>query len=338
MSRRRIEAKGTQIVLTGDIGGTKSRLGLFRFEHQQCRLIAERTFRSEDYPSLEMILGEFLRGQERIASGCLGIAGPVANGVIRTTNLPWRIDIRTIQKELSIGKVEIINDLVANAYGIFMLKEKDFETLNIGKTKEANAALISAGTGLGEAVLFWDGKEHRPCPSEGGHVEFGPRNDLEMGLLQYLFNRFGHVSYERVLSGNGLLHIYQFLRDSKRFGAEPAWLSKKMRQEDPAAAISEMAQRKKNRLCVKALDLFASIYGAAAGNLALQVMALRGIYVGGGIAPKIIWKLKDGTFMEAFKDKGRLSKMVAQIPVKVIMNDNAALLGAAYRAVELLNE
>jgi glucokinase len=338
MAGRGVRAKGTQIVLTGDIGGTKSRLGLFRFEHQQCRLTVERTFHSEDYPSLEMILREFLRGQEKIASGCLGIAGPVTNGIIKTTNLPWRIDIRTIQKELSIGKVEIVNDLVANAYGIFMLEKKDFETLNTGKAKKANAALISAGTGLGEAVLFWDGKEHMPCPSEGGHVEFGPRNDLEIELLQYLFDRFGHVSYERLLSGNGLLHIYRFLRDSKRFGTEPAWLSKKMRQEDPAAVISETAQLKKNRLCVKALDLFTSIYGAAAGNLALQVMAVGGIYIGGGIAPKIIWKLKDGTFMEAFKDKGRLSEMVAQIPVKVIMNDNAALLGTAYRAVELLDE
>lgn len=333
-----IKKKAPRMVLAGDIGGTKTRLTVFCFEHQQCRLTIEKTFHSKDYPSLEVILREFLRGQEKIASACFGIAGPVTSGIVKTTNLPWVIDIQSIQKELSVRKVEIINDLVANAYGIFMLKKRDLQTVNAGKVKKGNVALISAGTGLGEAILFWDGKQYVPSPSEGGHVEFGPRNNLEIELFQYLFDRFGHVSYERVLSGKGLLHIYQFLKEAKRYSSEPEWLSKKMEQEDPAAVISEMAQQKRNKLCVKALDMFVSIYGAAAGNLALQVMAVGGIYIGGGIAPKIIWKLKDGTFMEAFKDKGRLSEIVDQIPVKVIMSDRAALLGAAYHARELLNE
>jgi glucokinase len=236
---------------------------------------------------------------------------------------------------LGLKKMEVINDLVANAYGISVLKKRDLETLNVGKARKGNQALISAGTGLGEAILFWDGKQHVPSPSEGGHIEFGPRNRLEMGLFNYLSERFDHVSYERVLSGEGLFHLYQFLRDSKGFGSEPPWLSEKMKEEDPAEVISDMARLKKNRLCSEALDLFTSIYGAAAGNLALQVMAVGGVFVGGGIAPKIIWKLKDGTFVKAFKDKGRLSHIVAHIPVRVIMNDKTALLGAASRAADL---
>jgi glucokinase len=265
------------------------------------------------------------------------VAGPVTEEVIIATNLPWWIDIQSLQKVLLLKKVEVINDLVANAYGISVLKKKDFEILNMGKTKKGNQALISAGTGLGEAILFWDGKQHVPSPSEGGHAEFGPRNHLEMELFHYLSDRFDHVSYERVLSGEGLFHIYQFLKNSKRSGGEPSWLSEKMKLEDPAEVISEMARLKKNNLCMKALDLFTSIYGSAAGNLALQVMAVGGVYIGGGIAPKIIWKLKDGTFMKAFKAKGRLSRIVAHIPVKVIMNDRTALLGAASRAMALLN-
>jgi glucokinase len=339
MVNRRTKTKEPRMVLAGDIGGTKSRLGLFRVVKEDPHLIFEKTFHSKNYSGLEKMLKDFLGGEKSIASACFGVAGPVTSGIIRTTNLPWRIDIQSIQKELTIRRVEVINDLVANAYGIFMLKNKrDFQTLNIGKIKKGNAALISAGTGLGEAILFWNGKRHVPFPSEGGHVEFGPRNDLEIKLFQYLFDRFSHVSYERILSGAGLLHIYQFLRDSKRSGNEPEWLSQKMKQKDPAAVISETAKLKRNRLCVMALDLFVSIYGSAAGNLALQVMAVGGVYLGGGIAPKIIWKLKDGTFMEAFKNKGRLSEVVAQIPVKVILNDRAALLGAAYHAMELLHE
>lgn len=327
-----------KLILAGDIGGTKTHLGLFSIGKDRCHLIFEKTFLSKSYKGLENILGDFLKGQKKIASACFGVAGPVTEGIVRVTNLPWRIDAQSLQKELSLRKVEIINDLVANAYGISVMKKKDFEILNTGKMKMGNAVLISAGTGLGEAVLFWNGKKHVPSPSEGGHSEFGPRNPLEIELLHYLFGRFGHVSYERVLSGAGLFHIYQFLKDSKRFGGEPEWLSKKMKEEDPPAVISEMAQLKKNRLCVLALGIFASIYGAAAGNLALQVMAVGGVYIGGGIAPKIVWKLKDGTFMEAFKDKGRFSDLVAHIPVKVIMNDRAALLGTASRAMGLLKK
>jgi glucokinase len=298
----------------------------------------EKTFKSRDYQGFEGVLREFLKGKREIKAACFGVAGPVIDGKVTATNLPWHVDCELLQKELSLERLTLINDLVANAYGISVLKKADYTILNPGKVKKGNAVLISSGTGLGEAILFWNGKQHIPSASEGGHVEFGPRNELETKLFQYLFNRFGHVSYERVLSGTGLGHIYQFLRDSRRFGREPKWLSREMKQEDSAAVISKTAELKRSRLCGKALDMFASIYGAAAGNLALQVMAVGGVYVGGGIAPKIIWKLKDGTFMEAFKNKGRLSEIVAHIPVKVIINDRAALLGAAYHAMELLPE
>ncbi len=326
----------SQLILAGDVGGTNTRLGLFEVSRGRLRLLLEKIFLSKNYRGLENILKDFLKGKKGIAAACFGVTGPVTQEVVIATNLPWWINIQSLQNALALKKMEVINDLVANAYGISVLKKRDFETLNAGKVKNGNQALISAGTGLGEAILFWDGKQHVPSPSEGGHIEFGPRNRLEMELFNYLSERFDHVSYERVLSGEVLFHVYQFLKDSKRFGNEPSWLFEKMKGEDPAEVISQTARLKKNNLCSKALDLFTSIYGAAAGNLALQVMAIGGVYIGGGIAPKILWKLNDGTFVKAFKDKGRLSRIVAHIPIRVIMNEKTALLGAASRAMNLL--
>jgi glucokinase len=331
MAQKRNES---QLILAGDVGGTNTRLGLFEVARHRLHLLSEKTYPSKKYRGLENILVNFLREQAAIPAACFGVAGPVTEEVIIATNLPWWIDIQSLRKVARFEKIEVINDLVANAYGISLLRKSDFEILNAGKPRKGNQALISAGTGLGEAILFWDGEQFVPSPSEGGHAEFGPRNRSEMELFNYLSERFDHVSYERVLSGEGLFHIYQFLKDSKKFGPEPSWLSEKLKEED-AEAISEVARLRKNGLCIKALDLFTSIYGAAAGNLALQVMAVGGVYIGGGIAPKIIWKLKEGTFMKAFKDKGRLSRIVAQIPVRVIMNERTALLGAASRAMAL---
>ena len=325
-----------QMILAGDIGGTKTRLGLFRITDDRLHLKFEQTFPSKHYPKLEAILKDFLKDQKEISAACFGVAGPVIEDRVTTTNLPWHLDRRSLQRELSSGNVALINDLVANAYGIAFLKKSDFVLLNIGKKIKGNTVLISAGTGLGEAILFWDGKRYVPSSSEGGHAEFAPRNHLEMELLEYLFSIFHHVSYEHILTGEGLFRVYQFLRDIKGYGREPQWLSKRMTQEDPAKVISETALRRENKLCVTALNMFASIYGAVAGNFALQVMAVGGVYVGGGIAPKIIWKLKDGTFMQAFRDKGRLSDVVTRIPVRVIMNDRAALLGTASFALDLL--
>jgi glucokinase len=324
-----------RVILAGDIGGTKTRLGLFSVSGGRLRSLSEQTFTSKDDDSVEAIIKTFLKGREKVSIACLGVAGPIVKGTAIATNLPWKIAEKSIKRTLHIKKTVLINDLVANAYGIGVLKEKDFEVLNVGKKQRGNAAVLSAGTGLGAAILFWDGMQYLPSPSEGGHVEFGPRNRLELELLRYLFDLYGHVSYERVLSGAGLLNIYQFFRDTGRFGKEPAWLADKISREDPAAAIAEIAGLKKDKCCAETLDLFVSIYGAAAGNLALQVMAVGGVYIGGGIAPKIIGKLTDGTFMNAFSNKGRLSSIVERIPVRVIMNDRAALLGAAAHAVDL---
>ncbi len=327
---------GSKLILAGDIGGTNTRLGLCRLERGKNRLLVSRTFASNSYPGLETIVNEFLNGKERISAACFGVAGPILRGTAVATNLSWKITERALKRLLSIPDVSLINDLVANAYGIAVLSNKDFFALNQGRKMGGNAALLSAGTGLGTAILFRDNAGLLPSPSEGGHADFGPRSHLELDLLAYLFNRFGHVSYERLLSGSGLANIYHFLRDSGRFGKEPAWLARRMEQEDPAAVITETARLRKCGLCDTALEVFVSIYGAAAGNLALQVMATAGVYIGGGIAPKIISKLKQGTFMKAFTDKGRLSGIVERIPVKVIMNERAALLGAAAHAAALL--
>lgn len=325
-------------ILAGDVGGTKTRLGIFNPSVNGLRLLRTRTFPSRRYSGLEHMVKEFIDPVERIAAAGFGVAGPVVGGVAMATNLPWTITERSLKKELSIRSVALINDLVANAFGIGVMGRNDFIVLNQGRPVVGNRAVLSAGTGLGAAVLFWDGTRHVPSPSEGGHVEFGPRNRLELGLLRYLFEKFGHVSYERILSGAGLYNIYQFLRDTGECGAEPAWLTDRLANEDPAAVISEAAQLNKSRLCAATLDQFVSIYGAAAGNLALQVMSTGGVFIGGGIAPKIIGKLRDGTFMKAFTNKGRLSPIVERIPVKVIMNDRAALLGAAAYASKLLTQ
>lgn len=322
-------------ILAGDIGGTKTRLGLFEWEQGHLQSIFEKAYSSKAYPGLETILADFMKELNGINSACLGVAAPVIGKKVKLTNLPWVMDIQKLKKEFSLPKLEIINDLVANAYGTIYLKKKDLRVVNPGKRMVGNAALLSAGTGLGEAILYWDGECYHPSPSEGGHADFGPRNELEIELLRYLIERFGHVSYERILSGSGLFHIYQFLRDEKKLFSEPSWLSKRMREKDPAVVISEEARTKGNKLCQITLEIFVTIYGAAAGNLALHSMAVGGVYLGGGIAPKILWKLREGAFMKAFKDKGRYSDFVARIPVKVIMNERTALLGAAWFATNI---
>ena len=331
-------SKKSSLIIAGDIGGTHTRLGIFSVSRGGLRPVREETFSSPAYAGLKDILREFLERGIRIDSACFGVAGPVIRQSVKTTNLPWVVSAAVLKKELQIDRVKVINDLVANAYGIAMLGKKDVKTLNKGKKMEGNAGLISAGTGLGEALLFWNGKKHIPSPSEGGHVEFGPRNQAEIELLQYLLKEFDHVSYERILSGSGINRIYEFLRNRRESGPEPDWLSESLKKGDPAAAIAEAAQEKKDTVCAETMDLFVSIYGAAASNLALKMMAVGGVYVGGGIAPRIIWKLEEGTFMKAFKDKGRYSEMMARIPVQVIMNDRTALLGAARRAAELLEQ
>lgn len=325
-------------ILAGDIGGTKTFLALFNAEKEGMRLIRETVYPSGLYPDLEGVLKEFLQGNEiPPRRACFGVAGPVLQGRSETTNLPWIVDAGEISRRFAIPSVALLNDLEATAYGVLTLAEKDFFILNEGAPEvspsetsvRGNKAVISAGTGLGEVILFWNGSAYQPSASEGGHSDFAPRTPLQVALLEFLWREYPSVSYERILSGPGLFNIYRFLKESGPV-EEPPWLAERLAGEDPAAVISEAALGGKADLCVKALDLFVSAYGAEAGNLALKAFATGGIYLGGGIAPKILEKLRDGTFMKAFFDKGRFSGLMRRIPVRIILNEKAALFGAAH--------
>ena len=329
-----------ELVLAGDIGGTKTNLALFSIDSEKLRAEKFQSFPSKRYSGLVPVLLEFLAGGARsIDAACFGIAGPVVDGKVKTPNLPWMIDSGELRRALKLDSLALLNDLEAAAYGIFTLEDDEFCLLNQGEMRHSgNKALIAAGTGLGEAILHDDGRHFHPLASEGGHADFAPRDDLEIELLRHLIGRFGHVSYERVLSGPGLFNIYGFLKEKRGF-EEPKWLADRLAAEnDPSAVVSMAALANEAEICIKALDLFVSIYGAEAGNLALRAKALRGLYVGGGIAPKILDKLQDGTFMRAFTDKGRYADLLAAIPVQVVLNDQAALRGAAYYAAFLTSE
>lgn len=341
------------MILAGDIGGTKTNLALYDWTSERVDPIRLESFHSADYTSLEDILSEFLSppappaavgsdqsnvsekqgpqttSETRVTAACFGIAGPVIDNHCETTNLPWVVDGLTIADRFAVSRVQLLNDLEATAYGILWLRPDELEVLNAGNPpkKRQAVALIAAGTGLGEAILFWDGKSYRPMPSEGGHADFGPNNDQEIDLLRYLRSQYLHVSYERILSGPGLHAIYEFLRDTRK--NEPTWLMEKIKAGNPAAEIAQAGLQGQAEIAKQAIELFASIYGAEAGNLALKALSLDGVYVGGGIAPKLITKLKDGTFMKGFLNKGRYKKLLSKMPVKVIMNQQTALLGAA---------
>lgn len=329
-----------KLVLAGDIGGTKTNVALFSIQGEKLRSEKFQSFPSKRYSGLAPVLQEFLAGPpQSVDAACFGIAGPVVDGKVRTPNLPWLVDNAELRRSLRLQAVSLLNDLEAAAYGIFTLADDEFYALNQGTMhRSGSKALIAAGTGLGETILYDDGRHFHPLPSEGGHADFAPRNDLEVELLRHLIGRFGHVSYERVLSGPGLFNVYRFLKESGRF-EEPKWLAERFAAEDdPSAVVTKAALAGEAEICVKALDLFVSIYGAEAGNLALKAKSLRGLYVGGGIAPKILAKLKDGAFMRAFTDKGRYADLLAAIPVQVVLNDQAALRGAAYYAAFLAND
>lgn len=322
------------MILAGDIGGTNTRLALVDEKRGRLRIAAEQTYRSREQSSLESVLETFLAAHScRVTAASFGIAGPVGDGRCEATNLAWVVDSGVVARKLGLRRVGLINDLVANAYGITRLGTGDFALLNAGaRNAQGNRAIISAGTGLGEAAMYWDGTTHRAIASEGGHADFAPRNHLEIELLEYLMERYQRVSFERVVSGPGLVNVYQFMRDTGK-AREPRWLAEQMRHADPAAVISTLALQGKSRLCVLALDLFVSLYGSEAGNLALKVMATGGVYVGGGIAPKIISRLREPAFMNAFTAKGRLKPLLQDMPVRVILNPKTALLGAAHHAI-----
>jgi glucokinase len=323
-------AKGREVILAGDIGGTNTRLAFVEERDGRLAPAIEARFPSREHASLETVLRKFLAANPQpISCAAFGIAGPVRRGRCDATNLPWVVDAALVARDLDLQRVGLINDLEANAWGIALLEAKDFAVLNKGTPDpEGNAAIISAGTGLGQAGMYWDGTLHRPFASEGGHGDFAPRNDLEIELLRYLLKQHQRVSSERAVSGPGLQNIYRFLRDMGR-GEEPAWLAERMRRQDPSAVISQAALRGESDLCVQALDLFVTLYGAEAGNVALKMMATGGVYLGGGIAPKILPRLQDPSFLNAFVAKGRLKPLMQAIPVRVILNDKTALLGAA---------
>jgi len=328
------------MILAGDVGGTKVHLALFDFTAGKLNHARDKQYPAKEYSGLEEIVKEFL-GKDQVSAACFGVPGPVRDGRLRLTNLPWTLDSRELAKNLNIDHVFLINDLEANGYGVAELGPDQIYTLSEGDASQiGNRGLIAAGTGLGEGILAWNGRIHVPYPSEGGHTDFGPRNDDEIELLRFLQRKYnGRISYERVVSGMGLTNIYEFLRDNRGM-EEPKWLANKLAEaHDQNSVITEMALTAKSEICAKALDMMVSIYGAEAGNLALKVLSVGGLYVGGGIAPKILEKLKDGTFIKAFQDKGRLSQLLINMPVRVILDSRAALLGAAAyaeaRAAEL---
>ncbi|MBI2883010.1 MAG: glucokinase [Candidatus Methylomirabilis oxyfera] len=324
------------MILAGDIGGTKTVIGLFEEAGNRLHAIREDTFPSRNYSAFEEILNQFLGPGSRppLRTACFGVAGPVIEGKSKATNLSWELDERRLAEALRVPQVKLLNDLEAAAYGMLHLEPTDLCVLQPGLPRKGNIAVIAAGTGLGEAILCWDGTRYHPMATEGGHTDFGPRSDREVELSRYLQREYGHVSYERVLSGPGLFNIYRFLRDSG-IAPEPEWLRTRIAEEDPGAVISEIGLTGNDPLCTKALDLFVSVYGAEAGNLALKAFAIGGVYIGGGIAPKILPKLQDGTFTRAFVDKGRFADLLRSIEVKVALNPRAALIGAAHYGLML---
>jgi glucokinase len=318
------------MILAGDIGGTNTRLALFEGTPNRLTPRDIEVFPSPQFSGLPEIVRKYLaKHNQTVEAAAFGLPGAVVDGRVQTTNLPWIVDSRHLAEELHLDRVDLINDLFANAHGIVLLEESDFVVLNQGTASPTgNRALVSAGTGLGEAGLLAEADGgFRPFPSEGGHSDFAPTNELQIDLLRYLFGRFEHVSYERVLSGPGLHNIFDFLRDTKR-AEEPGWLADEIKNGDPSAAIAKSAIAGSAEIAVQALDIFISIYGAEAGNLTLKVVATSGAFLGGGIAPKIVAKLKGPTFMHAFTAKGRFQSLLSNVPVRVITNDKTALFGA----------
>ena len=319
------------MILAGEIGGTRTRLAAYETEGNRLKCVVEKTYASHDYAGLAEILPQFTRSEGiPVHSACFGAAGPVRRGRSKISNLEWTIDAKELAAQLKLPTVGLLNDLEAYAYGIDALDSKDFITLSPGAEEaEGNRAVISAKTGLGMAGLYWDGFRHHPFACEGGHADFAPRNELQTELLAYLQKEYGRVSTERILSGPGVRHIYDFFREAKKV-EEPSWLREQLAAaSDPSPVISKLALEGKAAICDLTVSLFVSVFGAEAGNCALRYMTTGGIYIGGVIASKIAPKMQDGTFMQSFLDKGRMEAILKDMPVQIIINDNCGLIGAA---------
>jgi glucokinase len=319
------------MILAGDIGATRTRLAAFQTEGSKLELVVQKTYQSQQYGGLHEIINALIKTEGiPVHSACFGVAGPVRAGRSKISNLPWTIESRELSAQLKLGSVGLINDLEAYAYGIDALESKDFVTLSEGvEDAEGNRVVIAARTGLGVAGLYWDGFRHHPFPCEGGHADFAPKNDLEAEMAQYLRKKYEHVSCERILSGPGLKNIYDFLRDAGK-AEEPAWLQKQMNEApDPPALISQLALEHKAEICDQALNIFAGVYGSETGNCALNFMATGGVFIGGNIAAKIVPRMQEPAFMNSFLNKGRMRTLLADMPVKIVLNDDAGIIGAA---------
>ncbi len=328
------------MILAGDIGGTKTVLALFEQTDDGLEVVREERASSQETPAFDDFLEPFLAdaGRPSLRGACFAVAGPVVDGVCETTNLPWRLDEGELASTLRAPRVKLLNDLEGTAYGMLHLPKSDLIELNQGHRprRRGNIAVIAAGTGLGEAYLYWDGGRHRPIATEGGHSDFAPRTDEEVDLLFYLRRKLGgRVSCERVLSGPGVYEIYGFLRDTGRH-EEPAWLREKLAEGDPSAVVSQEAAGSGEPICSATMNLFSELYGAEAGNMALRALTYGGVFIGGGIAPKNLDVLRNGSFLRGFCDKGRFSDMMLGMDVWIATNPRAALLGAAYFADEIL--
>lgn len=319
------------MILAGEIGATRTRLGAFETAGRRLQCVVEKVYKSQEHSSLAEILPLFIRGEGiPVHSACFGVAGPVRGGCSKISNLPWVIDSKELAQQLKLASVGLLNDLEAYAYGIDALDLKDFITISEGSDDaEGNRAVISAKTGLGVAGLYWDGFRHHPFACEGGHADFAPKDALQTDLLVFLQKKYGRVSCERILSGPGIRQIYEFLRDTKK-AEEPAWLREQIGStSDPSPVISQLGLEGKAAICEQTLSIFVSIFGAAAGNCALHYMATGGIFIGGTIAAKIEKKMREPEFMQAFLDKGRMEALLKDMPVKIVVNDNCGLMGAA---------
>ena len=319
------------MILAGEIGGTRTRLAAYQTEGNRLQLVVAKIYMSLEHANLAEILPQFIRTEGiPVHSACFGVAGPVRSGCSKISNLPWVIDAKELAKQLKLPSVGLLNDLEAYAYGIDALESKDFITLAEGSDDaEGNRAVLSAKTGLGVAGLYWDGFRHHPFACEGGHADFAPKNEQQTELLVYLQKRYGRVSCERILSGPGIKHIYEFLRDSGK-AEEPSWLRDQLNAApDQPALISKLALEGKAPICEQTMSIFVSVFGAEAGNCSLHYMSTGGIFIGGTIAAKNETRMRDGEFMRAFLDKGRMESILKDIPVKIVVNDDCGLLGAA---------
>jgi len=325
------------MILAGDIGATNSRLGLFEIEGERLVRVTSQRFENRSYTTLDQVLDAFSIDQQRITNVCMGVAGPIFADQANITNLDWDLDVSGLSKRFPGSSVALLNDVEATAYGVPLLALNDVFTLN-GGTPDPHQpiALIASGTGLGECILLRSGSSVTAIPTEAGHSDFAPNDDLETEFLSHMRRRFGHVSLDRVLSGPGLFFMYEFLKITGR-GEETSEIAARIACGDPSRVIAEAALNGESELCSQALDMFVAIYGAEAGNLALRTLARGGVFVAGGIAPKIRNKLGDGTFMRAFTAKGRMAPLLATISVNVILNDDTAMLGAANFAMNSLS-